>query len=872
MSKISSSVAALLFAAAGSAIFYISFVKWIPVFYAASVVLFGLAAGAIAAHFSQGKKILRFILTAAIYTGVYMALTFLINNVIFKEGNAKLAGTIICAVNLLFFVCFYLIMSKGKEKKKILAVVAFVLSAVISTGEIISMFALPDNFNNNFKRSPVQIEGTDITRETAKEIKDADFYIAPDGNDENDGSVSSPFLTFERAKEAVRSLDKSDRKGITVAVKSGDYRVESLTFGKEDSGNENCQVTYRAYGDGEAVINGGVTLPTDKFKKVTDEAVLKRFSKEASDKILCFDVNDVGITREQYGELYAIGSYNTAERYDGNYSGEIYSELFIDDKRMTLARYPDNNEYLYTGEVIREGKGREDSNANRNPDYEKVRNPESDVYKMDEELSARIQSWDTLRDVWMFGYWRYDWADASSPVGEVDHDNLTISPKFVSVYGAKEGAPYYFFNVLEELTEPGEWYLDRDRGIIYFYPPEGFSEKSTIDLSLATDNIIKAEGTSYLTLDGFTVKGTRGNAVSINGNGCVISNCLIKNVGENALIMNGRDNTAYNNEITRTGKGGIILDGGERETLKPGNNKAENNLIHDWSEIFETYQPAVTLNGTGNICAHNEIYNSPHEAITWSGNNHTIEYNLIHDVCLLADDGGAIYSGRRWDWYGTVIRYNLIYDLGSGDHKPVGIYLDDALSGQEVYGNIIINAPNIGIQLGGGRDLQVHDNIVINSDKPVTYDQRALTGLPGNESSNFHEHYKEGGSCWKLLEESPYKNDIWQKAYPQMKLFSSDFSDTENPDFVLNPAYSTVTHNILISKSGKIGRIDELPYKFSTIEDNPCFRLSKLTKIFRDPENGDYTLLEDAPVDFEIDIPSAGEIGRQTNNSTKENK
>ena len=32
------------------------------------------------------------------------------------------------------------------------------------------------------------------------------FYIAPDGNDQNDGSINSPFATLEAARDAVRKL------------------------------------------------------------------------------------------------------------------------------------------------------------------------------------------------------------------------------------------------------------------------------------------------------------------------------------------------------------------------------------------------------------------------------------------------------------------------------------------------------------------------------------------------------------------------------------------------------------------------------------------------------------------------------------------
>ncbi len=69
--------------------------------------------------------------------------------------------------------------------------------------------------------------------------------------------------------------------------------------------------------------------------------------------------------------------------------------------------------------------------------------------------------------------------------------------------------------------------------------------------------------------------------------------------------MNGSNNLAYNNGITHTGKGGIYISGRDTENLTPGNSKADNNYIHDWSEIYQTYQPAVTLLGVGNVCSHN---------------------------------------------------------------------------------------------------------------------------------------------------------------------------------------------------------------------------------------------------------------------------
>ncbi|MBQ6019508.1 MAG: hypothetical protein IJL26_04930, partial [Clostridia bacterium] len=542
----------------GSGLFFYSFTKWIPVLYFVSVALFALAAGLVAARFAEKKKLLRGLVTGGVYTAVYFGVTFLINNVIYKGNKAPIAAGIVCGLNFVFFLCFYLILSKGKKKLRPLAAAAFVLSVLLAVGTAAPGYLLPYYYKTFYKKVPAPITGGETDVKERPLLDAADFYVSPDGDDANGGSFEKPFKTIEKARDAVRALDKTGKTGVTVALKAGEYRVSTVVFTAEDSGTADCPITYAAYGDGAVVLNGGVTLHYNSFLSVNDPDVLDRLPADAKKNVLCADLFSLGITAKDYGKLYTIGSYSQAGKYDGDWTGPIYCELFIDDVRQTVARYPNGTEYLYSGEVVKEGQGRESADASMKEGYDELRNPEPDVYRLDKQLSERIKSWKTTDGVWMFGYPRYDWADCSSPIGEVDHENLTISPMFVSGYGAKKGAPFYFYNVLEEMDAPGEWYLDRDNGILYFYPPEDFSANSAVELSLSTDNIIKAEA-NCLTFDGLTVKGTRGDAVSITGDGNTVKNCLIKNVAGNALLVTGYDNLVLDNEITRTGKGGVTL-------------------------------------------------------------------------------------------------------------------------------------------------------------------------------------------------------------------------------------------------------------------------------------------------------------------------
>ena len=681
----------------------------------------------------------------------------------------------------------------------------------------------------------------------APETFEADFYIAVDGDDVNDGSKVHPFKTFDRAKEAVRKMDKSGKHSVTVAVKAGEYFVSEILFEAEDGGSEDCPIIYKAHG-GEVILNGGFKIPNTAFSKVTDSKVLARLHGDAKEKVQVADLGALGLTKEDIGKVYTIGAFHTAKNYDGDWLGPEYCELFVDNIRQTLARYPDKDIFLKTGKPLFTGGGYDGYNQDKHDaPWEQVRNPKGDTYAIDEALANRIASWSSTEDVWLFGYWKYDWADASTPFGSFDKEKKTLSPMFASLWGTKENAPYYFFNVLEELDVPGEWYIDRHNLLLYWYPPVDVKD-ADICLSITCKNIIKVEQAEYLTFDGFTIQGTRGDAVAIEGNYITICNCLLRNVTCNAIVMRGYDNIARNNEITRTGKGGIIMDGGDRETLTPGNSIAENNLIYSWSEIYKTYCPAVCIKGVGNICRHNEMYDSPHEVIWYHGNNHLIEYNHIHHACLLTLDGGAIYAGKNWSYYGSTIRYNCIHDIGSKVFAACAIYMDDGISGQNIYGNLMVNIPGMAIQLGGGRDFVVKNNIAINCMRtPMTYDNRAREGA--FFGGWFHYCSAPGGLMWELLHDSPYKNEAWQKAYPQIAAFYENFDQPENLRFVPNPGCSTVCDNVFVDMGGiSPNIICKEAKRMGTIKRNNMYLLKKMDQLFINPEAGDYRLAKESKI------------------------
>jgi hypothetical protein len=51
-------------------------------------------------------------------------------------------------------------------------------------------------------------------------------------------------------------------------------------------------------------------------------------------------------------------------------------------------------------------------------------------------------------------------------VADLDARTRRVTTVQPTSYGYRQGQPFYFFNVLEELDQPGEWFLDRRTGVL----------------------------------------------------------------------------------------------------------------------------------------------------------------------------------------------------------------------------------------------------------------------------------------------------------------------------------------------------------------------------------------------------------------------
>lgn len=518
------------------------------------------------------------------------------------------------------------------------------------------------------------------------------LYVATNGNDAWSGRLpeptadgtDGPFAVLERARDEIRLVNKENLPtgGVTVFVRGGMYSLaQTFKLGAEDSGTPEAPIVYRAYlGENPTVIGG----------------------------------------RQVSGFAPYQGEILKANAGAQGLAGVYFRQLFLDGKRLHLARYPNfdpANPY---------GGGWAYADGKPIPMYQNI--PDEPRNRFQYKVQD-ARNWSRPLEGEVFVFPRYNWWNNIVRIQSIDRENRIMTLAGDASYPIRPTDRYYFRNLFEELDAPGEWYLDKETWTLYLWPPEGVDPAGMTVYAPTLRTILElGPGTSHVTFRGFTFEAAEGTAIVLNQtNDCLIAGNTIRNAGDyngSGIAVNGGfRNGVVGNDIYEIGSHGISISGGDRITLTPAENYADNNYIHHVG-VFYKQGVGISLSGAGNRASHNLIHDTPRMGIMFSGNNLVIEYNHIRHVNLETADTGAVYTGGR-DWIssrGTVIRYNYFHDiLGYGQengrwvspHYAWGIYLDDNAGGIDVIGNIAARAVRGLIHLHNGRDNRIENNIFV---------------------------------------------------------------------------------------------------------------------------------------------------------------
>src|SRR5690554_63798 len=120
--------------------------------------------------------------------------------------------------------------------------------------------------------------------------KNVEFFVSPDGSDDNAGTASAPFGSLGKARDAVREeLQATSGKAISVTVKGGTYYLDApVIFTSEDSGTESHPVVYRAAAGEDPVFTGSREL--EGWQLLEDAEKLGILSPDVKGKVYIADL------------------------------------------------------------------------------------------------------------------------------------------------------------------------------------------------------------------------------------------------------------------------------------------------------------------------------------------------------------------------------------------------------------------------------------------------------------------------------------------------------------------------------------------------------------------------------------------------------
>ena len=563
----------------------------------------------------------------------------------------------------------------------------------------------------------------------------AEFYVSSSGSDLNPGTAAAPFATLQRAQRAVRQASK--RGPITVVVRGGTYYLDApLVFAPEDSGSSQAPVIYAASPGELVTLSAGRKLSCN-------------WSNHA---------NGIAMTPVP--------------------AGSDFTQLFVNGKRQIRARYPNydpsepgKSGYLHAAGPIVPGT----TNPYAGPDEDMTFSTQAPRGVRFDPATLTKREWVNPEDAEIHIFQAAYWGNLQWKIKGIDFATNTIwfgdGGQQIGAKWSKDPAvlnkrsQFFIDNVFEELDSPGEWFLDKRKCILYYYPAPGVDLANALVEVPVFEQAVRFAGTQAnpvhdIWLQGFRIAHTtttylqpydvpslsdwaihRGGAVFVEGTrDCSVEGCWFDAVGGNAVFVNNynRGFSVRDSKFTETGDSAICFVGDLEKTngaqrAFPYECRASNNLIHDCG-FYGKQIAGIYISRAKRITAgHNLIFNMPRAGIcigdgTWGG--HVIEFNQTHDTVRETSDHGPFNAwGRDRGWslaqshapYTTdrsldvwealvdamepVIVRNNFFDEKSG----WGLDLDDGASNYEIYNNISVGGVSMKLREGAYR--KVYNNI-----------------------------------------------------------------------------------------------------------------------------------------------------------------
>ena len=508
-------------------------------------------------------------------------------------------------------------------------------------------------------------------------INAADYYVSPNGSDNNSGTFEAPFQTIQHAADLIQCGD-------ICYLREGIYHEEIEVI------NLHCTlsdpITFTNYQDEPVILDGTIPIPNS----------------------------------------WTVLGGNI---YKTTLSVDIW-QLFVNSEEMVMARWP--NAGFVDGSVWNREQHWAHGIDNNNENGVMVDAPHDDVNLVN--LGIDVTGAIGILNVGNFKTWTR-FVNSHGAGNSV----FTYDPVPEANYKA-ENHYYFLEKKLEFLDQEREWFFDHETKELYFWPP-GNADPNNLNIhgkvqsysfDILNSDYIELKGLHFFAT---TVKMINADYSKVENCNFLYPSCYKRMLGivdtepEMTLIDQSDYCTVKNCAFRYT-------DGSAIETHR-GNNTIENCYFYhidytatDLSAVMTT----IRMQGDNNVFRHNTLHRAGASSGINPGELSIVEYNDIYDTGYLQSDGAMVHlmepqqpgSETRYNWFHDSAKYGARFD---GD----GVADGDAGSQGTMHHNVTWNIKT-------GHMVKGHDHFVYNNTNIDDFDTETngiviLIDLGGNEGT-----------------------------------------------------------------------------------------------------------------------------------------
>lgn len=565
------------------------------------------------------------------------------------------------------------------------------------------------------------------------------FYVSTDGRDTWSGELESPadsgedgaFATIAGARDAVRkwrsATEGNEKIPVEVLIRDGEYPItEAIVFTPEDSGFKEAPVVYRAYPGEVPVLFGGRRLTSWELRE-------DRW---------------VASVPEARGSDFSVGAFWV--------NGDRLDSARFPKAAHTAGDYPAASDFFYTD----------------GPVFKKAADKNEEV-KSSTELrfhEGDIRPWEHLDEALFIVF--HSWATSMHRVKKADFESRILEFTGAARWPFAQwtdGQWYFVEHLMEALTLPGEWCLDRKAGELHYLPRTGETPETVDAVIPLTRQFLILQGdpaeekfVSYLHFNGLHMYygdwpiGAAGHSdaqaeisveAAVQAKGarhCLFESCEVSHVGSYGLWLREgcKDNRVERCAFTDLGAGGVRIGEAFDAKLVPcltEYNTVDNCLLHDGGRIYRSAVGVWIGRSSHNTISRNEICDFRYSGVSvgWSwgydptsAHHNKITGNHIHNLGKgqLSDMGGIYTLGVS---PGTELRNNYIHDILSNPDISGGwgLYTDEGSTHILLTDNIVCNTTTSGFHQHYGRENKVVNNIFAFARKEQVFRSRDETHI-----------------------------------------------------------------------------------------------------------------------------------------------